>query len=86
MKNSGVVFAVCVFFLLFPAFAGAADVKALLGEANTLFRSADKDFMSGKFDTAWESVQKAKETISLAKEADPSNSRSNAGSINLRKK
>ena len=74
MKNSGVVFAVCVFFLLFPAFAGAADVKALLGEANTLFRSADKDFMSGKFDTAWESVQKAKETISLAKEADPSNS------------
>ena len=74
MKKSVVVFAVCVFFLLFPAFAGAEDVKALLGEANTLFRSAEKDFMSGKFDSAWESVQKAKETVALAKEADPSNS------------
>ena len=74
MKKSVVVFAVCVFFLLFPAFAGAEDFKALLSEANTLFRSADKDFMSGKFDSAWESVQKAKETVALAKEADPSNS------------
>ena len=73
MKKSVVVFAVCVFFLLFPAFAGAEDFKALLSEANTLFRSAEKDFMSGKFDSAWESVQKAKETIALAKESDPSN-------------
>ncbi len=63
----------CVFFLLLPALAPAADVKALLGEANTLFRSAEKDFMSGKFDAAWEAVQKAKVIIGQAKEADQSN-------------
>lgn len=73
-KNGFFLIAVCILLLIIPVFAGAADVKTLLSEANTLFRSADKDFMSGKFDTAWDFVQKAKETIALAKEADPSNS------------
>jgi len=52
----------------------AADVKDLVGEANTLFRSADKDFMSGKLDIAWETVHKAKEKIGEAKAADPGDS------------
>lgn len=57
-----------------PGISFGADVKALLSEANTLFRSADRDFMSGKMDSAWETVTRAKETITAAKEADPSNS------------
>jgi hypothetical protein len=69
--------ALCVIIAGLAAFPGVsfgADVKALLAEANTLFRSADKDFMSGKMDSAWETVTKAKETIAAAKEADPSSS------------
>ena len=60
--------------VFYPTASFGADAKALLSEANTLFRNADKDFMSGKMDSAWEAVQKAKEAISAAKEADPSNS------------
>jgi len=62
--------------LFFPVCSpgDAADVKDLVREANTLFRSADKDFMSGKLDSAWETVQKAKEKIGEAKTADPGNS------------
>jgi hypothetical protein len=41
-------------------------VKELVREANT-FPSADKDFMSGKLDNAWETVLKAKEKIGEAK-------------------
>jgi hypothetical protein len=57
-----------------PGVSSAADAKALLTEANTLFRSADKDFMSGKMDSAWETVIKAKEAVAAAKAADPSSS------------
>ena len=64
--------ALCIAVIIFAAFCPApsfgADAKALLSEANTLFRNADKDFMSGKMDSAWETVQKAKEAISAARE------------------
>lgn len=62
-----------VFLAAFQAAAIAADVKAMMTEANTQFRSADRDFMSGKMDSAWDWVIKAKETIAAVLEADPSN-------------
>ena len=62
-----------IFLAAFQTAAIAADVKAMMTEANTQFRSADRDFMSGKMDSAWDWVTKAKETVAAVLEADPSN-------------
>jgi hypothetical protein len=74
MKNIAAVLILIGLFFALSIPGDAADVKELVREANTLFRSADKDFMSGKLDSAWETVQKAKEKIGEAKTADPGNS------------
>ncbi len=74
MKNIAAVLILIGLFFALSIPGDAADVKELVREANTLFRSADKDFMSGKLDNAWETVQKAKEKIGEAKTADPGNS------------
>ncbi|MDD3689925.1 MAG: hypothetical protein PHI81_07825, partial [Synergistaceae bacterium] len=74
MKNIAAVLILIGLFFALSIPGDAADVKELVREANTLFRSADKDFMSGKLDNAWETVQKAKEKIGEAKTADPKNS------------
>lgn len=73
MKNIAAVLILIGLFFALSIPGDAADVKELVREANTLFRSADKDFMSGKLENAWETVQKAKEKIGEAKTADPNN-------------
>lgn len=53
----------------------AGDVDALLKEANAHFRSADKDFMSGKLESALATAEKAREVIMRARAVAPSDHR-----------
>ena len=74
MKRS-LIFFVCAAVLFFfsdgAAIAQSAEVKAMLKDANTMFRNADKDFMAGKMESARDFIVQAKEFITKAREGAP---------------
>lgn len=60
-------------FLMFGSEAVAQDVKAMLSEANTELRQAEKDMFDGKSENAIAALQPLKEKIDRIKGADPNN-------------
>lgn len=67
------VLASLVLFHGFVSMGHAADVKELLKQINSELRQAERDMFGGKSEQAIASLEKLKEKILQAKEADPNN-------------
>lgn len=64
---------VCIFLLplSFPVTSGAADIKAVAGEANKALRNAEKAVFSGKLDEAKAQLEAAGSLVEKIEQQDP---------------